>query len=280
MSATVVGTTSAARYTTSTGTTRAALQAFLKGRTEWPTYREFERVGLKTLRDRVTRHGGARHWAQQIGVAYVQHRPGYAPIWTEEHIRERLGTYLAGKKEWPSHKQSERDGQKGTRSVSQRAPRSLSARIYGYCPYDGGAESPAATTPLFGACSDGRLGTRPSTPLEPRARRTRLRRREASSDVLRTRSLRLARGGPPGERQASGPLLRGGGNPVDGGVELGRGELTAAPPHAERDHLGAGPGACEPHRAQDREELLVAIGHGIEFPATTLALGRQWWPVR
>jgi hypothetical protein len=69
---------------------REELRRFLKGRTVWPTYRDFQRAGLKALRDNVTRHGGAERWAKEMGVRYVRHRPGYAPVWTEERIRGEL----------------------------------------------------------------------------------------------------------------------------------------------------------------------------------------------
>ncbi len=74
----------------------------MKGRREWLTYREFQRAGSKALRDNVTRHGAARRWAADVGLPYVEHRPGYTPIWTEEHIREQLADYLAGREVWPS----------------------------------------------------------------------------------------------------------------------------------------------------------------------------------
>jgi hypothetical protein len=99
---------------------RSALARFLKGQTRWPTYREFERAGLKAVRDRVTQRGGARHWAHQLGVAYIERPPGYAPIWTEERIRKQLRTYLAGTEEWPSRKQFEADGEKPLRDAVNR----------------------------------------------------------------------------------------------------------------------------------------------------------------
>jgi hypothetical protein len=99
---------------------RAILARFLQGQTHWPTYREFERAGLKVLRDRITHRGGARHWAQQLGVEYIAHRPGYAAVWTEDHIRELLRSYLARKDEWPSRQQFERDGQKPVRDAINR----------------------------------------------------------------------------------------------------------------------------------------------------------------
>jgi len=93
----------------------------MNGRSEWPTYREFERAGLKTLRDNITHTGGAPHWAAQLGVPYIEHRPGYAPVWTEERIRKELRSYLAGRRQWPSRKQFERDGQKLLRDAVNRS---------------------------------------------------------------------------------------------------------------------------------------------------------------
>lgn len=92
----------------------------MKGRNEWPTYREFQRAGLKTLRDNITHTGGARHWAAQLGVPYVEHRPGYAPVWTQQRIREKLRNYLSGHRQWPSREQFERDGQKLLRDAVNR----------------------------------------------------------------------------------------------------------------------------------------------------------------
>ena len=47
---------------------REELQSFLADRTEWPTYREFERNGRLALRDAITQAGGAERWAQEMGV--------------------------------------------------------------------------------------------------------------------------------------------------------------------------------------------------------------------
>jgi hypothetical protein len=99
---------------------REELTNFLRGRREWPTYREFQRAGLKALRDQVTRRGGAKRWARRMGVRYVEHRPGYAPIWTDERIRRELADYLAGQDEWPSRLQFERDGRKLLRDAINR----------------------------------------------------------------------------------------------------------------------------------------------------------------
>lgn len=99
---------------------REELRRFLKDRTEWPSYRDFQRAGHKALRDNVTRHGGARRWAKEMRVRYVERRPGYAPIWTEGRIRGDLRDYLAGREEWPSREQFERDGRTALRNATNR----------------------------------------------------------------------------------------------------------------------------------------------------------------
>jgi len=86
----------------------------------WPTYREFERAGLKRLRDMVTRQGGARRWAKEMGVRHVEHRPGYTPKWTEERIRDDLRNYLGGHVQWPSRQQFEHDGRTALRNAVNR----------------------------------------------------------------------------------------------------------------------------------------------------------------
>lgn len=99
---------------------RTELGAFLAGRDEWPTYREFQRAGLKALRDNITRRGGAEHWARELGVPYARHPPGYAPIWTEARIRDGLSRYLAGRRVWPSRDEFERDGHTALRNAINR----------------------------------------------------------------------------------------------------------------------------------------------------------------
>lgn len=99
---------------------RDELQRFLADRTEWPTYREFQRSGLKALRDAITHAGGAEHWARQMGVRFVRHSPGYAPVWTEERIRQELAGYLNGRTVWPSRAQFERDGLTALRNAVNR----------------------------------------------------------------------------------------------------------------------------------------------------------------
>jgi hypothetical protein len=99
---------------------RGALREFLRGRGQWPTYRDFQRAGLRGLRDTITRTGGVHHWARELGIPYGEHRPGYAPVWTEERIRRELGAYLAGKPRWPVREQFEKDGRKALRDAVNR----------------------------------------------------------------------------------------------------------------------------------------------------------------
>jgi Arc/MetJ-type ribon-helix-helix transcriptional regulator len=99
---------------------REQLTEFLANRSVWPTYREFERWGLRSLRDQVTRSGGARRWADAMGVRFVRHRPGYAVVWTEDRIRDELVEYLVGRKDWPSRSEFERDGRTALRNAVNR----------------------------------------------------------------------------------------------------------------------------------------------------------------
>jgi hypothetical protein len=96
------------------------LRHFLAGQDAWPTYRTFERAGLKSLRDAVTRSGGAVQWARRLGIRYVAHSPGYAPLWTEDRIRTDLRDYLKGRDEWPSRAAFEADGRTALRNAVNR----------------------------------------------------------------------------------------------------------------------------------------------------------------
>ena len=75
---------------------------------------------MKTLRDAVTRAGGAKRWARKMGVGFVRHPPGYAPIWTDERVRRELGEYLAGHTAWPSRAEFEDDGLTALRNAVNR----------------------------------------------------------------------------------------------------------------------------------------------------------------
>lgn len=99
---------------------REELERFLVGRSEWPSYRAFQRAGRKGLRDAVTRLGGARHWAGKLGVAFFERPPGYAPTWTEERIRDDLTHFLEGERVWPPRTAFEEAGLKPLRDAVAR----------------------------------------------------------------------------------------------------------------------------------------------------------------
>ena len=99
---------------------RAELKVFLAGREEWPTFREFQRNGRRSLREAVTHLGGARHWAEELGVRFVEHKPGYAPIWTEARIRSELRSFLGDRHTWPRRKDFEAAGRKTLRDAVLR----------------------------------------------------------------------------------------------------------------------------------------------------------------
>jgi len=96
------------------------LRAFLTDRSEWPSYRDFQRAGRRTLRDAVTNAGGARRWADKVGVVFVERPPGHAPYWTEEKIRDDLGDFLEGRTVWPSRVEFENAGLKTLRDAIGR----------------------------------------------------------------------------------------------------------------------------------------------------------------
>ena len=76
----------------------AELRDFLTDRAVWPSYAEFVTAGQRRLRELVTKHGGARYWAERVGVAWIERRPGYAPRWTPERVRSELEhSWLAGR---------------------------------------------------------------------------------------------------------------------------------------------------------------------------------------
>jgi hypothetical protein len=96
------------------------LEEFLADYEEWPSYREFQRRGRKTLRDRVTQEGGARYWARKLDLPYIERSPGYAPIWTDERIRADLARFLRGRKLWPSRIEFEEADRKPLRDAIAR----------------------------------------------------------------------------------------------------------------------------------------------------------------
>lgn len=80
----------------------AELATFLKGRSEWPRYREFVENGHRSLYRAVAGNGGRRVWAERMGVSFVDRRGGVPAFWTEERVREHLTRMLQGRTRWPT----------------------------------------------------------------------------------------------------------------------------------------------------------------------------------
>jgi len=99
---------------------RTVLREFLRGRSEWPTYRDFDRAGLKGLRDSINHHGGATKWAREFGLTGGDRPHGGAPRWTDERIRDVLTTFLAGRDSWPTRAEFDGAGLGALREVLRR----------------------------------------------------------------------------------------------------------------------------------------------------------------
>jgi hypothetical protein len=85
---------------------RQELESFLGDRDEWPTVAEFRAAGNTALYDAVLRHGGAEHWARQLGVSHRPQRGGgrerSGPYkWTPERLEEELDDFLGDRDDWP-----------------------------------------------------------------------------------------------------------------------------------------------------------------------------------
>ncbi|HTU78566.1 MAG TPA: hypothetical protein VMF09_07385 [Solirubrobacteraceae bacterium] len=86
------------------------LEAFLRGRTEWPRHREFLEAGHKQLYGAVLRNGGTHKWARRMGVKWVKRYGGHSAYWTEDRVREQLTVFLAGRSYWPTSGEFARAG--------------------------------------------------------------------------------------------------------------------------------------------------------------------------
>jgi hypothetical protein len=87
------------------------LAAFLHGRSEWPSKREFEAAGKGRLLQAAYHWRGARYWARRLGLRYTAPRhQARARRWTEDRIRLELAAFCAGRITWPSEREFERAG--------------------------------------------------------------------------------------------------------------------------------------------------------------------------
>lgn len=83
---------------------RRELVGFLRGRTVWPLRIEFERSGLKPLRDALGRRGGPERWAAEFRLPLANLRSGSKRVWGEERIEQELRRFLRGRTHWPSRR--------------------------------------------------------------------------------------------------------------------------------------------------------------------------------
>jgi DNA invertase Pin-like site-specific DNA recombinase len=78
---------------------RAALSAFLKDRSTWPSPREFEEAGMLPVYHAAQRHEGVPYWAEQFGLS---RRGGQRLRWPEERIAKELAKFTRGREDFPA----------------------------------------------------------------------------------------------------------------------------------------------------------------------------------
>jgi hypothetical protein len=81
---------------------RRALEVYLVDKSTWPTSGQFRADGLMTLSYAVSRSGGVRRWAPELGVPRANHDIGGRTYWTEEHLRSELRFLCAGRTSFPT----------------------------------------------------------------------------------------------------------------------------------------------------------------------------------
>jgi hypothetical protein len=89
---------------------REELDVFLAGRSAWPSRKEFEAAGRKTLRDAVGRTGGIERWAAELDLPVPDLRRGSRRVWDDARVEAELRRLLAGRSEWPTKSEFERAG--------------------------------------------------------------------------------------------------------------------------------------------------------------------------
>jgi hypothetical protein len=96
---------------------RATLTEFLRGRTTWPSWPEFNAAGLHAFREALRHYGGPERWAAEMGVVlepparpFRAPRPRPAPpsaaawpLWNDERIAAELVEFLGDREDWPRH---------------------------------------------------------------------------------------------------------------------------------------------------------------------------------
>lgn len=88
---------------------RAALEPLLAGRSNWPTFPEFQTAGLGLVHRQIELHGGPRLWARCYGLPR-EPLPNRLGAWTSERIRRELKEFLAGCSVWPTQQEFDASG--------------------------------------------------------------------------------------------------------------------------------------------------------------------------
>jgi hypothetical protein len=88
---------------------RAALEPFLAGRSNWPTFPEFQAAGLGLVHRQIELRGGARLWARYYGLPH-EPLPNRLGTWSDNRIRRELEQFLAGRSDWPTQQEFEAGG--------------------------------------------------------------------------------------------------------------------------------------------------------------------------
>jgi DNA invertase Pin-like site-specific DNA recombinase len=100
---------------------RHELAPFLKGRTQWPTAKEFRVAGYGRLRLAIAGAGGAERWAREFGLPMPARSCGSRHVWTDDRIEEVLCDFLGGRTRWPGDRAFRAAGLNGLTNAMLRS---------------------------------------------------------------------------------------------------------------------------------------------------------------
>jgi hypothetical protein len=95
----------------------------------WPRDEEFTAAGRGPLLAQVNATGGPARWARRIAVSATPRARGY---WTDHRIRAALTQLLAGRSEWPTHRELSAGGYAGLYAAMARRGRREWERELGF----------------------------------------------------------------------------------------------------------------------------------------------------
>ena len=102
-------------------TIEGALDAFLRGRRNWPTQTEFREAGLESLFQTIRSHGGNTVWAEKYELRYTPSNSVTGlRIWTDARIERELATFLKGRDFFPSGSEFSEEGKRALHSALVR----------------------------------------------------------------------------------------------------------------------------------------------------------------